>query len=221
MLLTTLYVSFYVRQMVESRCDSWETPSTNYISRTSCGRHDETKLQRNKLFFTQSSFILRHQWTSLNTTPSRPSSLCWSPTAERKTTVECTLALRDESIPSRYDHTPGSSDSLQPDVPNNLSSRKSKIASRNQLSQSTSTLEYRHAKHDWNCRRGHINEKRRLPHPHSFSTMKDWIASTMKCRVCGSGVKATYISKTTVGIASQLHFQLWLKNANHENKRWI
>jgi hypothetical protein len=35
--------------------------------------------------------------------------------------------------------------------------------------------------------------------------MKDWIASTMKCRVCVAGVKATYISKTTVGIiASQL-----------------
>jgi hypothetical protein len=36
--------------------------------------------------------------------------------------------------------------------------------------------------------------------------MKRLDRSTMKCRVCRSGVKATYISKTTVGIASQLHF---------------
>jgi hypothetical protein len=36
--------------------------------------------------------------------------------------------------------------------------------------------------------------------------MKDWITSTMNCRICRSSVKATYISKTTVGIALQLHF---------------
>jgi hypothetical protein len=37
--------------------------------------------------------------------------------------------------------------------------------------------------------------------------MKEWIASTMKCKVCRSSIKATYISKTTVGIASRLHFK--------------
>jgi hypothetical protein len=38
-----------------------------------------------------------------------------------------------------------------------------------------------------------------------FSEVKKWIASTMTCRECRGSIKASYISKTTIGIATQLH----------------
>jgi hypothetical protein len=98
-------------------------------------------------------------------------------------------------------------DSLQPDAQINLSIINSTIASRNDPFQSNSTsrivvpnIATETAQEDA------INETEDCHILIPFSSMKDWISSTMNCRVCRSGVKATYISKSTVGIASQLHF---------------
>jgi hypothetical protein len=40
-----------------------------------------------------------------------------------------------------------------------------------------------------------------------FSRMKQWIASSMCCRHCRCDVKANYISKTTIGIATEMFFK--------------
>jgi hypothetical protein len=39
-----------------------------------------------------------------------------------------------------------------------------------------------------------------------FSSIKHWITSSMCCRLCRRNMKAKYISKTTVGIATELYF---------------
>jgi hypothetical protein len=39
-----------------------------------------------------------------------------------------------------------------------------------------------------------------------FSKMVDWISSSMSCKHCKVNIKASCISKTTVGIATQLHY---------------
>jgi hypothetical protein len=51
-----------------------------------------------------------------------------------------------------------------------------------------------------------------------FSSMIDWITSSMNCKRCRGTIKAKYISKTTVVIATELHFSHGSKTCESRKK---